>query len=184
LDEFRRKSDLLIYSLKLYKDDPGMLPDYEIVIGRGIGLILFGMTKGELVDLLGEPNETYRPEEESKAGWETYGYDSIKCSFSFDPVYEDKLVEISVENGYFHIFHKIRVGLTKDELIRQGVMFKLGNHVSEELNSEETPGRELISYEKFGLNFYLDEGIVTLIQVSALLNPDRSVSWPEEPTGQ
>jgi hypothetical protein len=161
-----------------------MLPDYEIVIGRGIGLILFGMTRGELVDLLGEPNETYRPEEEGKAGWETYGYDIIKCSFSFDPVNDDKLVEIAVENGYFHIMHKIRVGLTKDELIRQSFLLKLGNHLAEDLDSEETPGRELISYETFGLNFYLDEGIVAVIQISALINSDGSILWPEQETTQ
>jgi hypothetical protein len=156
-----------------------MLPDYEIVTGRGIGLILFGMTKGELVDLLGEPNETYKPEEESKAGWETYGYDTIKCSFSFDPDAEDKLVEISVENGYFHIYHKIRVGIKKADLLKLANELRFGTPVFDDQSNEDSPARELISYDQEGLNLYLDEGIVTIIQISPLFNADRSINWPE-----
>ena len=61
-----------------------MLPDYEIILGWGIGKILFGITKEELVEILGVPDEIEKPDDVKGLNWKVYNYDSIGCSFSFN----------------------------------------------------------------------------------------------------
>jgi hypothetical protein len=156
-----------------------MLPDYEIVLGRGIGSIILGIPKKELADILGSPDEIENPEDPGRTDWEIYNYNSINCSFSFDPDHDDRLVEISVENGYFHIGRKIRVGLRKADLPAAGAGLQLGECIIEDWKTEENPTRELISYSRTGLHLWLDDGIITAIKISTLLNEDGLIIWPE-----
>ncbi|HZX63205.1 MAG TPA: hypothetical protein VFE66_08335 [Bacteroidales bacterium] len=156
-----------------------MLPDYEIVLGRGIGEILFGIPKQEIAEILGAPNEIENPEDPERIDWEIYCYNSINCSFSFDPDNEDRLVEIVVENGYFHIGKKIRVGIRKEDILNLGVELKFGKYVIEDMRTEELPTHELISYDQVGLHLWLDDGLISSIQISHLLNEEGLLIWPE-----
>jgi hypothetical protein len=155
-----------------------MKPDYEIVLGRGIGEILLGLPKQELADILGEPNEIEYPEDPEKTDRETWCYDVIKCSFSFDPDHDDRLVEILVENGYFHIGKKIRVGIKKEDLLKFGKELQFGKCVIEDRRSDEYPSHELIFYEQVGLHLWLDRGILSAIQISPLVNEHGRIIWP------
>jgi hypothetical protein len=159
-----------------------MLPDYEIVLGRGIGEILFGIPKQEVAEILGAPDEIENPEDPEKADWETYVYNSIKCSFSFNPDLDEKLVEIVVENGYFHIGRKIRVGVSRKDLLDFGVELNLGKYVIQDMSSMEFPFHELISYKQAGLHLWLDDEVISAIQISPLLNEEGLIIWPEENT--
>jgi hypothetical protein len=156
-----------------------MLPDYEIVLGRGIGEILLGIPKKELAEILGVPDEIDNPEDPERIDWEIYCYNSINCSFSFDPDHEDRLVEIVVENGYFHIGKKIRVGVRKEDLLNSGIELKFGKCVIEDMRTEELPTHELISYDQVGLHLWLDDGLISTIQISPLLNEEGLMIWPE-----
>lgn len=161
-----------------------MLPDYEIVLGRGIGEILLGIPKKELAEILGTPDEIDNPEDSERIDWEIYCYNSINCSFSFDPDYEDRLVEIVVENGYFHIGKKIRVGVRKEYLLNSGVELKFGKCVIQDMRTKELPTHELISYDQVGLHLWLDDGIISSIQISPLLNEECLIIWPEQAGGE
>lgn len=156
-----------------------MHPDYEIILGRGIGGILLGMPKRELAELLGAADEIEHPDDPGRENWETWSYNSINCSFSFDPGHEDRLSEISVENGYFHIGKKIRVGLKKDELLVLGAEFKFGHCIIEDKKDDEFPTREQVSYHQAGLNLWLDDGIISAILVSPLRTEENVLIWPE-----
>ena len=156
-----------------------MLPDYEIVLGRGIGEIPFGIPKQELAEILGIPDEIDNTEDHERIDWETYCYNSINCSFSFDPDNEDRLVEIVVENGYFNIGKKIRVGIRKEDILNLGVELKFGKYVIEDMRTEELPTHELISYDQVGLHLWLDDGLISGIQISPLLNEEGLLIWPE-----
>jgi hypothetical protein len=161
-----------------------MMPDYKIELGRGIGNILLGIQRNELTEFLGVPDEIEYPEEIERADWETCIYNSINCSFSFAPEYDDRLIEILVENGYFHIGKRIRVGIDKEALLAFGAELKLGGFVIEERKNEEFPFRELISYKEAGLQFLLDDGKVTAIRISPLIKDDNIMIWPEEAEGE
>lgn len=142
-----------------------MMPDYEIVLGQGIGTIIFGMTKKEFTGFLGDPDDIEASDDSSEETLESYRYNSINCSFLFDPGQDDRLAGISVENGYFHIYHKIRVGLRKNDLLNLGAELKLGDPLFDEVNDEEYPSRELISYDRVGLKLWLDDGKLTVIRI-------------------
>ena len=142
-----------------------MLPDYEIVLGQGIGTILFGITKEELIEILGEPDEIDMPDNSKGYHWESYQYNAIKCSFSFDQDREGRLVEISVENGYFRIAKHIRVGLKKEDLLNSSLAQKFGKYIIEDMRSEELPTHEVISIAQVGLNLWLDDGKISTIQI-------------------
>jgi hypothetical protein len=157
-----------------------MKPDYEIVLGRGIGAIIFGMTKEELVYILGDPDETYHPEDPDKMTWETLGYDSINCTFSFDPGQEERLVEIRIENSFFHIGHKIKIGTTKEDLLYHGKEFALGDYSIRDDSDEELISHELISFEQAGLNVWIDDGIISGIQILPWITKDGKMIWPIE----
>jgi hypothetical protein len=155
-----------------------MLPDYEIALGRGIGNILFGMPKKDLTEIFGPPDDIEHPEEPEKDDWVTFVYNAINCSFSFDPGQEDRLVEISIENGYFHFHKKIRTGIAKEELLRFGSEFNFGKSGIEDIRDEEFPDRELISFDAVGMKLFLDEGKVSVIRISPLRDDTGSVIWP------
>lgn len=161
-----------------------MQPDYEIVLGRGIGEILFGIPKQEIAEILGAPNEIENPEDPERIDWEIYCYNSINCSFSFDPGCGDRLVQIVVENGYFHIGKKIRVGVRKEDLLKSGVELKFGKCVIEDMRTEELPTHELISYDQVGLHLWLDDGLISSIQISPLINDKGLIIWPEQAGGE
>ena len=161
-----------------------MLPDYEIELGRGIGNILLGMQKKELADVLGVPDDIEIPENPEKTDWETYVYNSINCSFSFDPGNEHRLAEIVVENGYFHIGRKIRVGVTKEELLRFGSELKFGKVIIEDAVDEAYSSLESVLYEQAGLHLWLEDGRITAIQIKPLLDEKGLQIWPEQDKGQ
>jgi hypothetical protein len=156
-----------------------MLPDYEIVLGRGIGTLLFGMTKEEIVEIIGTPDEIDKPSDIEGYNWEKYEYNFLKCSFSFDPEDEDRLVEMSIENETFHLLHKIRIGVKKGDLLKFGEELKFGTYIIEDMRSEEDPTHELISYNKAGVNLWLDDGRISSIQILPLFNNEGLPIWPE-----
>jgi hypothetical protein len=156
-----------------------MQPDYEIVLGRGIGNILFGISKEELCEILGDPDDIHKPDEPEKCNWKTYDYHFIKCSFSFDPDHTDRLVEMSIENEFFHIGNMIRNGMPKQDLLSKETEAILGNAVVEKLESEELLTHELIAFSRVGLQLWLDAGVISTIQISPFYNEDGFPVWPE-----
>jgi hypothetical protein len=157
-----------------------MLPDYEIVSGRGIGRIILGLSKKEIADIMGAPDEIEYPENPENERCEIFCYNAINCSLLFDPDQDDRLVEISVENGYFHLARKIRVGLRKEDLLDFATALQFGAYNIEKSPTMENPAQELISYEKPGLHFWLNNGLITAIGVTPLVNEEGSYIWPEQ----
>jgi hypothetical protein len=156
-----------------------MLPDYEIVLGRGIGTLLFGMTKEEIFEIIGMPDEINEQSDIEGYTWERYEYSFLKCSFSFDPDDEDRLVEMSIENETFHLLHKIRIGVKKEDLLKVGEELKFGKYVINDVRTEEDTTHELISYSQVGLNLWLDDGKISAIQIFPLFNDEDFPIWPE-----
>jgi hypothetical protein len=155
-----------------------MLPDYEIVLGQGIGKILFGIPKSELTDILGGPDEIEIPEDTEKSDWESLWYKTIKCSFLFDPIFEDRLMEIIVENEYFHIGKKIRVGMGKADLLKLGPELNLGAFRIEEKETEELLSQEFIAYDSVGLLLFMEFGKISAIRICPLRNESGLIIWP------
>jgi hypothetical protein len=75
------------------------------------------------------------------------------------------------------------VGIVKEDLLKFGSALKFGDSVIKDLRDEEYPTRERISYDQAGLHLFLDDGRISAIQISPLLNEENSIIWPEEDAG-
>ena len=150
-----------------------------MIPGQGVGKIIFGSRKKELNDILGEPDEVQRPENDERTDWETYWYSAIKCSFSFDPGSSDCLVEIIVENGYFHIAKKIRVGLGREDLLKVASELGFGEYSLDLIEDSGFSAQEKISYQKVGLQLLLEEKKISAICLRPFLNQNGSIIWPD-----
>ena len=155
-----------------------MINNFEIIPEKGIDKLVFGISREEGIDklvfgisreevkkIMGEPNETdmYSYSEESQT--ETYFYDELGISFSFDSEEDFKLCEIAVDTEEAHIENKLRVGVSKEEALKFASEKAYGEPEYEELEGEEFKGQELISFPAKGINFWIEEGTLTSIQM-------------------
>lgn len=157
----------------------------DILAGEGLGRIKFGMTKEELKEILGEPDEVdvFSPTEndgESEEQMESWHYDSLELSASFDELEDWRLVTLSVSSDEYLFEEKSLIGLEKKELIKVLNELGLQELEHEDWSSSESPDHKLISSEEAGINFWLDEGILTEIQWGPLFSDDdENIDWPE-----
>jgi hypothetical protein len=142
----------------------------EIIIGQGIGSIVFGMTKDELIEVAGKPDEkeqfNYDESDENQA--ESWHYDSLELSVAFEEINDWKLTSIAVSSPGYSLEGKKLIGLTKDEVLKEISSFDLGTMEYEDCSTDESPDLGVISFDESALNLWFDEGVLTEIQWGAL----------------
>lgn len=151
---------------------------YEIILKKGLMGIPFGVNKSYVFKVFGEPDEIEESNRKTNYNWTTMNYNSINYSFSFDPDFDDKLVEISTRNINSHVSNRIKIGIKKNELLQITDELQLGKPFFENFNSQEAPTHELISFDDYGLNLWLDDEMISTIQISPVFNIDDSIRWP------
>src|SRR5680860_1281117 len=93
----------------------------EIKPGYGLGSLKFGMTREEVQSLLGKPSfiDKYSHTVSKKDLTESWQYDELLLSLSFDEDEDWKLIMISVNDDFYEFEGKSLIGLNQDELIEQ-----------------------------------------------------------------
>lgn len=142
----------------------------DILPGEGLGKIRFGMSREELEKLIGEPDEidsnSYSNAEESLT--ESWHYDTLNLSVSFDEEYDWELMTLSVSGPEYEFIGKQLIGLQKYKLTETLKSMGIENLVFEDWSTEEDPEHHLLAAEEAGMNFWLDKGVLTEIQWSPL----------------
>jgi hypothetical protein len=150
----------------------------NIEIGQGIGSISFGMTKEELSEVAGKPDETeqfnYNDAEEYQA--ESWHYDGLELSVAFEELNDWKLSSIAVSSPGYELAGKKLIGLTKDEVVKAIKGIELGTMEFEDCSSDENPDLSVISFEESALNLWFDEGILTEIQWGILWEDENETN--------
>jgi hypothetical protein len=148
----------------------------EILAGQGIGDILFGITRDELLEKMGEPDEREAQNEEAEGiASETWHYDDLELSFSFDEADEWRLVAISGTSEELSFRGKCLIGMPMDEVLPILEKLELGDadhQVIEEFDSE------LMFFEEDAVMFWFDNKVLTEIQWTVFAD-DESALWPE-----
>jgi hypothetical protein len=143
----------------------------DIIIGKGIGTINFGMSKEELLEILGKPDETeqfdYDDSDENQA--ESWHYDELEISVSFEEINDWKLTSIAVSSSDYELEGKKLIGLNKDEVVNQIKSLKLGTMEYEDCSTDEDPDLSVITYEESALNLWFDKGLLSEIQWGELV---------------
>lgn len=142
----------------------------DILPGEGLGKIRFGISRAQLKELIGEPDEvdeySYSDEEEDLT--ESWHYDELDLSASFDEEYDWRLVTLSVSGPEYTFMGKKLIGLQRLKLVHTLTELGLEDLEFEDCSTDESPDHQLIASNEAGVNFWLDKGVLTEIQWSPL----------------
>jgi hypothetical protein len=164
------------------------MENLDIKSGEGLGKVKFGMSRDSLKALIGEPDEVENYSYDDEEGeykeddddlTELWHYDDLELSVSFDKLEDWRLINMAVSAPeYLFHGHKV-IGMGRNELITLLKSLNLGELAFEDYSSAESPNHKLISIEEAGVNFWLENEVLTEIQWGPRFNNDDSVIWPK-----
>ena len=152
----------------------------DIKIGEGLGEVKFGMTREQVSSILGQPDDIdqYSDSDLEDDSSESWHYDELEISLSFDEDADWKLVTIAVSAPNYKLDNKELIGLEGEEVIKVLESLNLGSHETEDWSSEEIPDHKLISFTDSQINFWVEDGELTEIQWGPLFIDEETIKWP------
>ncbi|WP_196895957.1 hypothetical protein [Aureivirga marina] len=154
----------------------------DIVVGQGVGIIKFGFLKNEIKLLLGEPSHKELEEHSEDGGdaTETWDYDEIGISFTFDEEEDWKLETITVYSDFFQIQGRTFIGKSKEEVAKLIAQLELGEVEYEDFSSEELPNHELFDVDESNMFFWFTNDELTEIQLGVQWQDEEIPIWPSK----
>lgn len=151
----------------------------EIKIGEGLGEIIFGNTREQVLKILGNPTEkdVYNASEDDDYQTEDWHYDEIEVSLSFDEEDNFRLTTIATSSPEFVLNNKNLIGLSINEVLKETEQLELGDNVLDDY-SEENENTKLISYPNAGLNLWFEDEVLSEIQFAVLWKDEDTPAWP------
>lgn len=153
----------------------------EIKIGQGLGILKFGMSRDQVKEILGEAGEmesySYTNTENDMA--ETWHYDALEVSLGFDEEDDWRLVSVSVTSDYCELNGNKLIGMKKEELEEVFNQIDIKDLETEDWSSEESPNHWLITSDSSGINFWLDDDVLSEIQWNPIFIDDDTIAWPK-----
>ncbi len=154
----------------------------EIKPTEGLGQLRFGMTRDEVRELLGEPNEidTYsfsgKDDEDLSESWH---YDDLDLSMSFDQDDDWRLITLAVSSSYYQIKGRALVNLMRDDLVDALHELGIDNLETDDEEVLEMPNHQLMASENLFMNFWLEDNRLKEIQWSPVFSDDDHIEWPQ-----
>lgn len=152
----------------------------KIISGYGLGELKFGSTRDEVKALLGEPDavECESNSDDEDDVTESWHYDSLELSMSFDQEEDWRLVTFAVTSDFYTFEDESFIGMSKSDL--ESSMEKLDvEDLDVEINEDKTATHELYFSEELALNFWVEDDKVTEVQWSLLFIDEDTIDWPE-----
>ncbi|MBR8537718.1 hypothetical protein KDU71_19260 [Carboxylicivirga sediminis] len=153
----------------------------EITLGQGLDNITFGLSRPEVIQLLGEPSEVEPMDGDNNSGaMEAWHYDDHHLSLSFEEDCNWRLTSITTASPEV-LFEGIDlIGLSQGEVMEQMEVFNLGDFELEDLSTDVIPNQSLASNSDFSLNLFFDHDILTEIQWGPYWDDEAEAPiWPE-----
>lgn len=153
----------------------------EIKPGVGLGFLKFGMSREQVKELLGEPTfiDKYSHSDAENDATESWEYDELFLSISFDEAETWKLMMISVSSDYYELEEVSLIGLNEKKLVDQLDEIDLGDVFVEDCSDSETQNQKVIEIDKKSINFWITDGYLDEIQWSPLFLNDDTIKWPK-----
>jgi hypothetical protein len=138
--------------------------------GKGLGAILFGMSREEVIKITGKPDEieSYQHSDIKGEKAEAWHFDDSEISLAFEEFNDWKLSSIAISAPDFLLEGKKLMGLGKDDVMLILKKMSFGKIEKEDCSSDESPDLYLLSVEDAGLNLWFDENVLTEIQWSQI----------------
>lgn len=151
----------------------------DIILGKGILDVKFGMLRTEVESILGKADDvgqySLSPEEASL----TLFYHQRGLSFTFESIDQYRLSYISVLDERYSIFQFIKVGLNRKMLMTELADFQLGEPEFKDIGSDEFPTHELIFFPNENLHLWLDNNQISEIQFGPFFEDFKTIVWED-----
>lgn len=148
----------------------------DIRLGKGLGKIKFGLTRDEVEELIGEPEEVEESDEEDEFEHEAWNYWEEGYSLYFDKEDDYRLSCIETANREVQLWDERIFEMSQDQL---KTLF--ADHGIEDLEEEEMEGGETrISYESEMIDLYFDEDQLIAVNFGVFIDDNLEVKWPEK----
>lgn len=151
---------------------------FEIIPTKGFDKLIFGMSKDQVKEILGEPSEIEIDNEDGEVT-EHWHYDEIETSLLFSKDHEFKLLSIATSNPSSKIQGEKLIGLTETEMLDVLERIDADEDLEyEDVSSDEFPDHILVYCYDLAMNIWLDNGKVTELQWGPISNEEDIIEWP------
>ena len=153
----------------------------EIKPGYGLGNLKFGMIRAEVKLMLGEPSfiDKYSHSDSADDLTESWEYDDLGLSISFDEEENWKLIMISITSDFYELNGVSLIGLKEKELLMKLEAMNLGELDLEDCSDLGSDEQKVIEVEEKSINFWLIDDILDEIQWSPFFIDDDTIDWPK-----
>ena len=155
----------------------------NILLGKGLDNLKFGITRDEFKKIMGEPDEieTIENEEMPEDQSEAWHYDEMELSASFDKMEDWRLTSLAVSSDEFTFEGVDMIGLSEQEVMEQVEILGLGDVSIEELSDEEYNRQQIATLLDVSLNLWFDNGVLSEIQWGPYWDEEEEeLVWPGE----
>lgn len=152
----------------------------EVKIWVGVGQIIFGMTRNEVVQILGTPDikESTSLNDEKRI---TFRYESNGIELSFDSEDEYKLISIDIEDSIYLIGDAGSIiGLSLNDILR--IFERRGFTIPtiDCISNEYEPNHLMLYYDKESITVSLINYICDSFSIGPFWKNDDEILWPSE----
>ncbi len=155
----------------------------NVILGKGTNTLTFGMTRDEIKNIFGEPDEIerYPAGDDDEGESEAWHYDEHELSATFDEVDDWKLTALAVSSPDF-LFEGINLlGLSTEEVIQQLEIMDLGDVSIEEVAGDDSVDQQVATIIEASLNLWFEDGLLTEIQWGPFWDEEEEkYIWPEK----
>lgn len=152
----------------------------EIKPGYGLGVLKFGMKRSEVKLLLGEPSfiDKYSHSDSSNDLTESWEYEDLQLSISFDEEENWKLTMISVSANFYELDKVSLIDCLEDDVVKKLTDFDDEELYLEDCSEIEGEDHKVIEVENKSINFWFVDGVLDEIQWSPFFVDDDTIQWP------
>jgi len=154
----------------------------DIKPGIGIGEIKFGLRRAQVVKVIGRADEIEEDKYEEDGQLiksEDWHYDEYEMSLSFDEDENWLLTTIAISSGQVTLAGVPMMGMGEAGLVDILRNMGIEDLEYEDLSDRDNPNTLRVSSDEYGISFWFEEGELTEIQCSPLLNEHGEIDWPE-----
>lgn len=149
----------------------------DIQIGQGLGLVKFGMSREQVVSILGEPTDKETIDEANLQS-EIWHYDVLNLSLGYDKDENWRLVSLAVSSDFYTFDSAALVGKTLEEVEDKLETSELHDIDLQEMDDEDGVSQCLLESVESEINFWFENNTLSEIQWGPLFKDDETIIWP------
>ncbi|MFK7906909.1 MAG: hypothetical protein AB8B69_17380 [Chitinophagales bacterium] len=152
----------------------------RVKLGTGIGDIKFGMLSSDIVNSLGQPDETEQETHEDGGTTQTLIYEELGLLFDFGSVDNFRLNSISINAEDITVERLMRPGLSKQKVFDNLENLDWGEAVLEDISPEDdNVVIEVIWFDKVNVSIWLEDDVVYEVEFGPFWKNDDTFIWPK-----